>query len=866
MKKASKFLDKSSRKNAGLLCLFSLIIIFMISGALFVLSSCQRTAKTHETHSKSYLLSHLNTKEKIALLGGVIMSTKPISRLGIPSLRMNDGPLGVRWGHATSFPSGIALASTWDTLLVRKIGQGIGKEVRGKGRNIILGPNVNIARNPLNGRTFEGFGEDPFLTSQMGVSYIKGVQDEGVGATVKHFVANSQEFHRLTINENIDERTLREIYFPAFKVAVQKAHAIAVMAAYNQVNGEFCSANHFLLNKVLRKEWHYKGLIMSDWGAVHSTFPTLNNALDLEMPTGKYLNENTILLALQSGKVKISTINSKVNNILNAEFKLQVLPKIKYPHHLVDSLLNATETQNSALQAAIEGIVLLKNEHHLLPIEGNNKLRIAIIGPNAASARTVGGGSSEVHANFAISPLEALQKALKGKAVLQYAPGILFQYPQPIAPNFFYQANGVNHGLKAEFYNNDNFEGKPIVKTAKQIDYRQGAAQETPIGSNPSFKGNFTVRWVGKIKAPVTGLYTFNFHSIGSVVLYLNNKEIIKAGTKNYWVGEPKHISKVQLEKGKMYDIKVEYHGQPYNPDMGTSLMVTLNWYYPQNVSIKHAVSVAAHSDMALVFAGTSGHFESEGFDRKNLFLPDNQDELIRRVAQANKHTVVILTTGAPVSVNKWINHVPAVLETWFAGEFIGKAITEVLLGNSNPSGKMPITFPQSMSQEPEAVQHYTDNDTLFTYSDGIYVGYRYFDTKHIKPMFPFGFGLSYTSFKYSHLKISADTTEGKFLADVSYTITNTGKRKGAEISQVYVHEQNPKIDRPFKELKGFARVNLKPGTSKTVHVKLDKEAFHYFDPQKNVWVIDPAIFQILVGSSSRNILLAGVVNLKNKL
>ena len=841
------------------------LLLFCPTVFLLILSSCQDSTNQNDTHSKSYLLSHLTTKQKIDLLGGLNMSTKPIPNLGIPSIRMDDGPLGARWGRSTSFPSGIAMASTWDTTLIRKIGQGIGREVRGKGRNIILGPNVNIARNPLNGRTFEGFGEDPFLTSQMGVSYILGVQEEGVGATVKHFVANSQEFHRMFIDEKIDERTLREIYFPAFKAAVQKAHSVAVMAAYNQLNGEFCAANHFLLNEVLRKEWHYNGLIMSDWGAVHSTFPTVNNGLDLEMPFGQYLNQKTILPAIKSGKVKIATINEKVGHILDAAYKLKVLPTMAHPQHLVDSLLNSKETQKDALQAAIEAIVLLKNEHHLLPLDGNKKLHIAVIGPNAAYARPVGGGSAEVHPVFAISPLSALQQALKGKAVIEYAPGILFNYPQPVAPKFFYQNDGKAHGLKAEFFADTNFKGKPAVINAAQIDYRQGAAQITPAANNPEFKGKkFSVRWVGKIKAPANGLYTFNLHSIGPVVLYLDGKKILKAGNKNYWMGQPNLVSKVQLKKGKMYDVKLEYRSiTPYDPNMGVGLMVTLNWQYPQKASIAHAVSVARKADVALIFAGTSNHFESEGFDRKSLDLPDNQDELIQHVARANKNTVVILTSGAPVAVDKWINRVPAVLETWFDGEFIGKAITDILIGKSNPSGKLPVTFPINIKQEPLAVQHYKDNDSLLTYSDGIYVGYRYFDTKHIKPAFPFGFGLSYTTFKYSDLKLVADTTGGKHQVDVSYNITNTGKRSGAEVSQVYVHEQNPQIDRPYKELKGFVRVDLKPGESKSVHLTLNKSAFQYWSPQKHSWVMDPAVFDVLVGSSSEHILLTKSVNWK---
>lgn len=853
---------KESAREHYFKIVYSIVLLFSF---LVFFNSCQQTKNKKGKLTERYLMSHLTTKEKIDLLGGLNMGTKPVPRLGIPSLRMDDGPVGARWGRSTSFPAGIALASTWDTALVRRIGQGIGREVRGKGRNIILGPNVNIARNPLNGRTFEAFGEDPFLTSQMGVSYILGVQEEGVGATVKHFVANSQEFHRMFINETINERTLHEIYLPAFKAAVQKAHVVAVMAAYNQVNGQFCSANHFLLNSIMRKDWHYSGLIMSDWGAVHSTFPTVNNGLDLEMPFGQYLNEKTLLPALKNGKVKISTINSKVEHILSAEYKLHLLPKMAHPQHLTDSLINSEETQKDALKAAIEAIVLLKNEHHILPLNVNKKLRIAVIGPDAAFARPVGGGSAQVHPIFAISPLSALRKALKDKAIIDYAPGILFKYPQPVAPAFFYREDGVTRGLKAEFYNSDNFKGRPVVSSATQIDYRQGSAQVTPVASNSKFKGEkYSVRWVGKIKAPATGLYTFSVHSSGQTVLYFNNKEVLKEYDKVYWNGSKKNnVYKVRLKKGRMYDVTMEYYArQPYNPNEGTSLMVTLNWQYPQKASIAHAVAEAHKADIVLIFAGTSSYFEHEGADRKNLTLPDNQDVLIQKAARANRHTVVILTSGAPVSVTKWIDQVPAVLETWFDGEFIGKAITNVLLGKNDPSGKLPITFPKSMKQEPISIQNYNHNDSLITYSEGLYIGYRYFDTKHVKPMFPFGFGLSYTTFKYSDLKLTQDTTRGRPQVEVSYTITDTGKRSGAEVSQVYVHEQHPKIDRPYKELKGFNRVDLKPGESRRVHVTLNKRAFQYWDPQKHAWVIDPAVFDILIGSSSEHILLKGSIQM----
>jgi len=831
---------------------YTWVLLIMLVAS--IISGCKNYDRSSAGHSMNYLMSHLTEKEKIDLLGGVIMSTTPVPRLGIPSLRMDDGPVGVRWGKSTSFPSGIAMASTWDTALIRRVGQGIGREVRGKGRNIILGPNVNIARNPLNGRTFEAFGEDPFLTSAMGVSYIKGVQEEGVGATVKHFVANSQEYHRHFIDEKINERTLHEIYFPAFKAAVQQAHVVGVMAAYNKVNGEFCSANDYLLNTILRKKWGYKGLIMSDWTGVHNTFPTINNGLDLEMPTGKYLNTKTLLPAIKSGKVNKSTIDEKVRNILKTEFRLGLLPTMKYPQQMVDSLVNAPETRQVALQTAEEGIVLLKNEHNQLPINLSKVKSIAVIGPNAAYARTVGGGSSEVRPIFSVSPLQALRQKLKGKVAIHYAPGILFGYMRSIDSAYFYQPDGKTLGLKTEYFDNDNFSGRPILRTAGQLDYRQGSAVQTPVVKN-NFKGKFTVRWTGKVLAPVSGNYVFRLWSVSPATFSLNHQKMVidKRGSKTY---------NVQLKAGEKYDLKVDFWGNGYNPDRGVELGIRLSWKHPETASIANAVNVAKHADVAIVFAGTSSHYEHEGGDRSTLELPENQNELIYKVSKANPHTIVVLTSGAPVTVQQWINQVPSVLETWFDGEYIGTAITEVLLGHVNPSGKLPITFPKSWSQEPLAVQHYRDNDSTMTYSDGIYVGYRYFDTKGITSQFPFGFGLSYTTYKYSDLKIENHSTKDNPKVDISFKLTDTGSRAGAEVAQVYVHEENPKIDRPLIELKGFVRVKLSPGESKVIHLTLTKDAFKYWSPAKHSWVIDPNTFDILVGSSSAEIHLKGRIKL----
>lgn len=802
-----------------------------------------------------FLIAHMGISEKIDLLGGTGFATKGNRLRSIVPLRMSDGPLGLRWGRSTAFPAGIAMASSWDTSLVDQIGEGIGREVRGKARDIILGPNVNIARNPLDGRTFEAFGEDPVLTSAMGVSYIKGVQRQGVGATVKHFVANNQEYHRMYVDARVDSRTLHEIYFPAFKAAVQKAHVWAVMASYNKINGEYATANHYLLTRVLKKDWGFNGLVMSDWGAVHSTIPVVNSGLDLEMPTGRYLNIHTLMPAIKDGQVTDSTINDHVRRILRTQYRLGKLLHNVREERLVDTLINTKTDRQVALQAAKEGIVLLKNENNALPLEASGIKSIAVIGPDAATARVVGGGSAGTHAILSVSPLQALTSRLKGKVAIRYAPGVLFDAMQPVDSAYFFHPDGTTPGLKTEYFDNTGFNGHPIVRTSRQLDFRQGSSQQTPIGKYPELANGYSIRFTGKLLAPATGTYEFSLRG-GRMEAYLNHKPLPTGygGNRTY---------KVKLEAGHKYDLEVDYTGSGYNPDDGNSLRLQLEWKRPESASIDNAVAAASQSDVAIVFAGTSAEFEHEGADRKSLALPDNQDELIEQVAKANKHTIVVLTTGAPVLVNLWIDQVPAVLESWFDGEEIGNAIADVLFGDYNPSGKLPITFPRRWEDEPPSVQDYIKQDTVADYTEGIFVGYRYFDDHKIAPQFPFGYGLSYTTFAFSNLQVKNHSMPGSPAVDVSFNVKNTGKRTGAEVAQLYVGEEHPKLARPVKELKDFARVELKPGESKTVHFTLNKQAFAYYDPAQKGWVVDPGVFDVLVGNSSRNIDLTEKVTLK---
>ena len=790
------------------------------------------------------LLNRMTLQEKIDMLGGTGFATKPNQRLGIPEFRMSDGPLGVRWDSSTAFPSGICMASTWDTSLINKVGKSIGEELKGKGRNAILGPCVNIARIPTGGRNFESFGEDPYLTSRMAVSYIKGVQSEGVAATVKHFAVNNQEYERMFVDVQVSERALNEIYLPAFKASVTEAGALCVMAAYNKVNGTYCSANHFLLNQYLKKKWGFKGLVMSDWGAVHSSIPTAQNGLDLEMPDGKFLNGTTLTEAVKSDEINIKTIENKISRILTVMFKIGLFEHQFSPD---PNLINTTEHKETAYKTAVEGIVLLKNNNHLLPLNLKELKSIAVIGPNAQFARTGGGGSSMVSPVYSVSPFEALKNKLPQNIKINYAAGIKLEGDSdPIDGKYFFLPGLNEHGLTAEYFTNKNLEGKPAVtKIDKQISFDWGDG--SPFPGFPV--DNFSVRWTGELKAPETGDFLIDIVSDDGVRFFINDSLMI-----NDWNDHAAQSNKfkIHFEKDKSYKIKLEYY------EHGGSALVELGWQLQNNKPIEDAITTAKNSDAAILFIGTSGNFESEGFDRPDLKLPDNQNELIKKIAAVNKNTIVVLTSGSPVLMNDWIDNVNAVVETWFGGDEIGNAITDVLTGKYNPSGKLPITFPEKW-EDCSAYNSYHTKDSVSAYSDGIFVGYRHFDKEKIAPLFPFGFGLSYTSFDYSNINVRS--FGDKFV--VSFNLKNKGIVEGTEIPQLYIHDPNPVIEKAPRELKRFARVELNPGEVKKISFELSKNDFNYFDAEKHNWQISPGSYELLIGSSSGDIKLKNTITLK---
>ena len=694
------------------------------------------------------LLPRMTLEEKVSLVhAGSLFTTAGIARLGIPRLVMDDGPMGVReelgenWlplgrtdDFATALPATIGLAATWNEDLAKAYGTVIGQEAKQRGKDIMLGPSLCIMRTPLCGRNFEYMGEDPLLTARIGVNYVEGEQAQGVASCAKHFAANSQEFERDTINEIIDERTLREIYLPAFRAVVQEAGVLSVMGAYNQVNGEFCCENRHLLDDVLRGEWRFKGLVISDWNAVHHTDLAAINGADIEMGThtgyDNYFLATPFLDALKSGTIPVSALDEKVRRHLRVMFKLNLINDPSLSAASSDAgqpPLSTREHQEIARKVAEESFVLLKNEN-LLPLNPARIKTIAVIGGNAAATFSHEGGSALTKSSYEITALAGISNYPGCQAKIIYAQGY-----------------------------------RPFKNTA----------------------------W---------------------------KKPVFKAATES-----------------------------------------------SDSNLVAQAVAAAKSADV-VVYVGGLNHaigFDSEAADRLDLKLPSRQDELLKQIVAVNPKTVVVFIAGGPVEMGKaWLSQVPALLYAWYPGMEGGNALARVLFGDVNPSGKLPCTFPKKLVDSPaHALEAYPGTNGTVVYKEGLLVGYRWFDTKNIEPLFPFGFGLSYTTFKYSHLNLVEGRGTGSPVT-VSFELANTGARAGAEVAEVYVEPVKPGVFRPLKELKGFKKVFLQPGEKRSVSITLDQDTFSYYNPDTKSWVVEKGKYKILIGSSSRDLRLEGNINL----
>ena len=790
------------------------------------------------------ILSQMTLREKLEYIGGYnSFYIRPIKRLGLPAIKMSDGPVGLRQPEgATAFPAAILSTASWDRDLLYKIGRALGREARARGVHILLGPAVNIHRAPMCGRNFEYMGEDPFLAASLVVLYIRGVQDQGVAATVKHYVANNQEYDRHNVNSDMTERTLREIYLAAFRAAVRRAHVWAVMSAYNPVNGVHCSQNEFLLKHILKGEWGFPGVVMSDWGSTYDGIAAANAGLDLEMPSGKFMNPDTLLKAIQDGRVSVKTINDKVRRILRLIVSMGFLDR---PQRDPSIPLNDPESRMVALQAAREGIVLLKNDG-LLPLDPGKIHSIAVIGPNAHPAVTGGGGSSHVRPLHRVSVYEGIRRLVAGRAGVRLAKGIQYGPGEDTYRNsVFYRDTLGTPGLRAEYFSNRNLQGVPaVVRTDSLIDFVWHGPPAPGVG-----RINFSVRWTGFIRPSQTGLYTFFVVGDDGYRLFIGGQKQIDS-----WQDQPPTLraASLRLKAGRWVPLRLEY----YQHEGGARLQ--FGWRKAQPHLFESAVAAAESSDVAVVCVGFNPRLEGEGHDRP-FALPEEQVKLIQSVAAANPNCVVVLNAGGNVDMLPWLGRVKALLHAWYPGQEGGTAVAEILFGKVNPSGKLPVTFEKRWEDNATYHSYYdADGDKHVFYREGVFLGYRHFDRENLEPLFPFGFGLSYTTYRYSKLEIEPQKVSPKDTVFVRFRVRNTGPAAGAEIAQLYVQDVISSVPRPVKELKGFARVRLSPGEERVVSIPLPVASLAFFDEASKRWKVEPGIFRVLVSASSRDIRLKG--------
>ena len=793
------------------------------------------------------LLARLTQKEKLSLMSGAsAFATHGIERLGIPGLNLSDGPNGVRSnaGEATTvFPTGSALAASWNPMLLESVGQAIAREALALNIQVMLGPNVNIQRSPLGGRNFESYSEDPYLAGRIGTGFVKGVQSQGVGTSVKHFVANEQEADRMRGDSIVDERSLREIYLLPFEMIVKEAHPWTIMASYNRLNGTYMSENERLIRGILKGEWGYDGLLMSDWGAVHTTVEAANAGLDLEMPGPPRYFGALLGQAVRNWQVEQNVIDEAARRALRLIIRSGTLEG----KHGVGEL-RSERNRAAALAAAREAITLLKNDKGLLPLDAAKLRSLAIIGPNADVPLYQGGGSAGVVPARIVTPLASLRAALGPKVQISYAQGADNDpLPPPADARLLSPTEERGEiGLRYSHYNNASFQGQPD-RTGVETFFDKIALQFG--GGGPP---QVSVRWEGYFWPPRTGTYEFGLSQIGTATLYVDEQKVLddSSGTLHpaqLDFGAPVRTASTTLEAGRPHRIRIEYVSLPF-PFHSMHLGIRL-----PSGSIDEAVQAARAVDAAIVFVGSSRSSETEGRDRTDMKLTGQQNELVEAVLAANPHTIVVLNNGAPLEL-PWAERAPALVEGWLAGEEGPDALAEVILGKTNPSGKLPFTFPKRLEDNPAYLFYSPGREAH--YGEGVFVGYRYYEKRKLAPLFPFGHGLSYTRFEYSHLRVPASPPTGVPL-EVSVDIRNTGERSGQETVQLYVgDEATTEVVRPTKELKGFQKVNLAPGESRTVKFNLTPRELSYYDVTRKDWVSTPGTHRVYVGSSSADIRL----------
>jgi len=828
------------------------------------------------------LLAEMTLEEKVAMMHGVCRFEIPgcgftigkipaNERLGIPALHMTDGPAGVRNGQpATSFPAPVAIAASWNTKLAHEVAAAIGRETLARGQDVLLSPMINLVRVPLAGRNFETFGEDPYLLSRMAVAHIRGVQEQGVMANAKHYILNNQEWDRRRMTVTVDDRTLRELYLPAFEAAVREANVASVMCSYNRADGTHVCHNKRLLADLLRGELGFDGFVVTDWNALRDSDATPSSAvgarLNVVMPWPKgdvygppFANGKPLpgpdgaeavpplVAAVRDGRVAEADVDALVADVLRMMFRFGLFERADGPI----GKLPFEQHRSLAARAALEGAVLLKNSGNALPLNGVD--RVAVIGDRAFRATTGGGGSSAVHAWLdPVPPVQAIRQQIGAENVLA-ARGV-DELPGRVSidEGAWTQDNGAP-GVRAEYFDNARLEGEPrLVRTEPRI-----AFDWDRFAPEPSLPvDRWSARFTGRLVVPVDGKYELELVRSGAARVWLDGQPLFPEGS---WAhgGLTHYVVPVDLEAGRKYGIRVEY----FDVNQRHAL-VKLGWSVPgrdlQQDLVSEAVKVASGASAALVFVGDPA---SEGRDRPGLTLGDAANHLVSAVAAANPRTVVVLSSGAPVAM-PWIEDVEAVLLTWYAGQEGGVVLADLLAGKVSPSGRLPVTFGANIEDYPaNTPRRYpgiapagAPDETWkeAVYEEGVFVGYRHFDRAGIEPLFAFGHGLSYTQFDWSEPRVEP-RADGQGWA-VSITVENTGGMPGAEVVQLYVATPGKAVPRPLKELKAFARVELAPGERQRVSMDLSRQSLAYWDTGSEAWRVEAGSHGLLLGGSSRDI------------
>ncbi|EAU30466.1 conserved hypothetical protein [Aspergillus terreus NIH2624] len=815
-------------------------------------------------------IEELTLGEKVALTAGIdFWHTASVPRLNIPTLRMSDGPNGVRGTRffngvpAACFPCATALGATWDTELLHECGRLMGEESIAKGSHIILGPTINTQRSPLGGRGFESFAEDGVLSGNLAGYMSKGIQEKGVAATLKHFVCNDQEHERLAVDSIVTMRAMREIYLMPFQLAMRICPTACVMTAYNKVNGTHVSENKQIITDILRKEWGWDGLVMSDWFGTYSTSEAINAGLDLEMPGKTRWRSTPLAHAVSSNKVAEFVMDERVRNVLNL---VNFVEPLGIPENCPEKALNRPQDQALLRRAAAESIVLMKNDDNILPLKKDKP--ILVIGPNAKIAAYCGGGSASLDPYYTVTPFEGV--SAKSTGAVTFSQGVYSHKQLPELGPLMKSADGKK-GFSFRVYK------EPVSAPSREL------VDELHLVSSSGFLMDyvhpkidsltFYVDMEGYFTPEEDGVYDFGVTVVGTGKLLIDGETVVdntknqRPGSAFFGTATVEEQGSKELKAGQTYKVVLEFGTAPTS-DLDTRGVVVFgpggfrfgaSRRVSQEELIAKAADAAAQAEQVVIFAGLTSEWETEGHDRDHMDLPPGSDEMIQRVLAANPNTAVVIQSGTPVTM-PWAAQTKALVQAWFGGNECGNGIADVLYGDVNPAGKLPLSFPVRLQDNPSYLNFRSERGRVL-YGEDVYVGYRYYEKVNLAPLFPFGHGLSYTTFERSDLTLATVPEKPQYETagepiTASVTVTNTGPVAGAEVVQLWVRPPPTGVNRPVRELKGFAKVMLNPGEQKRVDIVVEKKlATSWWDEQREMWASEKGQYEVQVTGTGADVL-----------